>query len=286
MKIEHSISDYQGEILSKDAGKAVLKFDKNYFNNYKNEDFNEHFVVQALLAFNLLEKLSIGHYSVYKSIYLYDKAICQPAIAITGEDVDIYTHLCMLEEKLKLYNRTSATPDEIAWIMKELEKYYPAEKIAETKANPQEISTLIYHKKSPIWQSFQKKTAPNPIRTFEWKRKKDAQNREVFDYSLPATLFLNTVTFDEKEYKKLDDVVKHILLKYEINHQTDSLTISVEFQNIQPKPKKTKIPPMDFESLKGKKIDAYHYFNTLTELFGWKYDKEESDLFCKLSKTF
>ncbi len=43
---------------------------------------------------------------------------------------------------------------------------------------------------------------------------------------------------------------------------------------------------MDFKSLEGKKVDAYHYFDTLTKLLGWKYDTEESDLFDRLSKTF
>jgi hypothetical protein len=227
MKIEHNISDYQGRIISNEAGKAVLKFNKKaYFNGYKNEYFNEHFVVQALIAFNLLEKLSVGHYSVYKSQYLYDKAIKQESIAITGEDVDTYTHLQMLKENLKLYDRTPATTEEIAEVMKVLEKYYPAEKIAETNADPQSIRWLITDLTLPIWKIFEEKVAPKVIHTLEWKRKKDGQNREVFDYSLPATIFLNTVTFDEKEYKKLDDVIKHILQKYEITHQEDSLIIT------------------------------------------------------------
>ncbi len=42
---------------------------------------------------------------------------------------------------------------------------------------------------------------------------------------------------------------------------------------------------MNFENFKGKKIRAYDYFNTLIQL-GWKYDREESDLFDRLSKTF
>lgn len=43
---------------------------------------------------------------------------------------------------------------------------------------------------------------------------------------------------------------------------------------------------MDFKSLEGKKIYVYDYFDTLTQLLDWKYDREESDLFYRLSKTF
>lgn len=43
---------------------------------------------------------------------------------------------------------------------------------------------------------------------------------------------------------------------------------------------------MDFVSLEGKEIDTYNFFNMLTEHLGWKYDKKESDLFDRLSKTF
>lgn len=41
----------------------------------------------------------------------------------------------------------------------------------------------------------------------------------------------------------------------------------------------------DFDSLKGKTVDVRDYFYGLLDK-GWKYDREESDLFYYLSKTF
>jgi len=281
MKIEHFIREYQGEILSKEAGKVVLRFDKKHFKDYQEEDFNPYFVVEVLSEFLLLEKLSMSQFSTAKNNYLYNKSIRQPAIAVKGEDADNYTHLRVLKDQLKIYAPQPATADEIATVMKALEKYSPAEQIAATNADPNAIQGLIYELQAPIWKSFQEQVAPKVIRTCEWNRDSEG----IFDLSLPTTLYLNTVIFDEKELKKLDAVIQQILINYNIAHQEDSLTLWVEFQNIQPKPKKAKLPPIDFESLAGKEILADDYFYGLTKA-GWKYDLEESDLFYMLSKTF
>ncbi len=46
-----------------------------------------------------------------------------------------------------------------------------------------------------------------------------------------------------------------------------------------------KLEQIDFKSLEGKEVTTSDYFYTLTER-GWKFDREESDLFYMLSKTF
>lgn len=45
------------------------------------------------------------------------------------------------------------------------------------------------------------------------------------------------------------------------------------------------MPAVDFDSFKGKEVEVRDYFDGLLEK-GWKYDREESDLFYYLSKTF
>jgi hypothetical protein len=295
MKIEHQISEYNCEVISNQDNKAIIKV-KDNFSDYQPADFNVHFAIQTLLACNILEKISDGHYNVYKSQYLYEKAIRLPDIIITGKLADDYTFFSEQQEKLKawVYNKT-ATIQEIKEVIESISPFFEAKKIAECqhddhKEHSRNLDSLISKHKNEILDQICKENNIQNLRTIDFKRKKNNQNESVFDYSLPAKLSLGTVTFDEKEYKKLMDVVNHIIQKFHIQPIIDKndenyYLVEVEYQNIQPKPKKTKLPPIHFESLEGKEILADDYFYALTKL-GWKYDLEESDLFYMLSKTF
>jgi hypothetical protein len=277
MKIEHHIYDYNCEIVEKSEGKASIKV-KNTFLDYQPADFNVHFAIQTLLACNLLEKLSIGHYSFQKSQYLYDKATRLPEIPYTGKLADDYTFLQTQSDKLGAYTRAPASPPTILEVVETLKPFLSQ---AETSTITRylddifSLSAFIGSKQSKILKAIHTEIRPtSEIRTIGWKR----NNSGAFDYSLPATLFLGTVAFDEKEYQKLMKVVAQIAQKFTITQHTDAankpiVLVEIEYQNVQPKPKKTKIPPIDFASLIGKEISTSDYFDTLTAR-GWKYDRE------------
>ncbi len=288
MKIEHSIYDWSCKIVSNENSKACIQIENNFYNDYKQDDFNEHFAIKTLIACNMLEKLSIGHYSVYSNNYLYDKSITQPEIPYKGELADQYTFWDLQKKKLGAYSRNPASREQVLEIFEAIKPHFSIEEIENAKNDNFMLDNLMAQKQIKILDIICQEIniSSEQFRTIAWKRKSDGS----FDYSLPATLFLGTVNFDEKEYNNLMSIVEQIVKNYTICHSLDTenkpiILLEVEYGNVQPKPKKTKIPAIDFKSLEGKEVTTSDYFYTLTER-GWKYDREESDLFYMLSKTF
>lgn len=283
-KIDHSIYSSSCIVLNKSEGNASIQISESY-ETYSQDDFNIHFAIQALEAAGLLEKPSIGQYGVAKRHYLYDKVIRLPSVHYRGELADEYTRLYVLSrEVFELRYAPETSQDKFNSLIPALQ-FYITEDIL-TIENINSISSILSNKESDLLNTIKAELSLVEVRTLGWPRTADGS----FNYALPTTLYLGTVEFEPKEYDKLMVVANQIVQDFKITKITNGtntvINLDVTYQNIQPKPKKSKTTkPIDFASLVGKTVLADDYFFRLTEK-GWKYDLEDSDLFYMLTKTF
>lgn len=283
-KIEHSIYSSYCTILNRSEGQATIQIDGLY-GIYNQDDFNIHFAIQVLEAAGLLEKPSIGQYSVAKRHYLYDKVIQVAPIPYRGEIADEYTRLHLLTRELfELQFSPESSQDKFNSLVPKLQSYITDDIL--TIENVDSISSLLRNKINDLLERIKTELNLVVLRTTAWPRTNDG----LFDYTLPTTLYLGTVEFVPKEYDKLMSVAHQIVQGFKITQTTNGtstvIDLDVTYQNIQPKPKKAvKAKSIDFASLVGKTVLADDYFFGLTPK-AWKYDLEDSDLFYMLTKTF
>jgi hypothetical protein len=242
MYIQHHISSYQCEILENSEGTAHIKVNGN-FNGYQQADFNHYLAIQSLIASKLVDKLTIKEYATQHNNYLYNKAKRLPLIPYTGKLADDYTFLQLETGKLGLYVGTATTTQQLQDIIAAIQPFFSEEQINSCNLEHKALHFMISVKSDEILKTIQKElNTSSEIRTLQWKRKLDAEGNEIFDYSLPATLFLGTVAFDEKEYKKLltiaEKIVKNCSITPSAKEPTSSVFIKIDYQNIAAKVKK------------------------------------------------